>query len=149
MFKRKFNKIHRFIQIHQKTGHIWIGYCDRMSGFYLINKKRNYASPAAHYISITSTADHRISSFCRHTGIGKNHMFHHCLGYSHGIYRIGCFICRKTDYTLNSAFYRCMKHVIRSLNICPYRLHREEFTGRNLFQCRCMKYVVNTWHGIF
>ncbi len=132
MFKSKFNKIYRFVQVHQKTCHFRIGDGNRLAVSYLVNKKRNHRSPGAHHISISCTADHCLSPLRRHPGICSDHMFHHGLAGSHGVDGIGRLVSRKTHHLFYACLNSGMEHIIGSLYIGINCLHWEKLTGRHL-----------------
>ena len=148
MFKGKLDKVNRLIKIHQKAGHIGVGDGDRMARTNLVDKQRDDRSPAAHNITVPGAADDRIAAFSCHAGVGVDNVLHHGFGNAHCVNGIGGFVGRQADDPLDTSFDGCMEHVVGTDDIGADSFHREELTGRHLFEGRSMEYVVNTRHGV-
>ena len=149
MLESKLHQIHRFVQVHQESGHIWVGDGNGMIVFDLFNEQGNHRSSGAHYIPIAGTADDRTAPFRCHPGIGIDDMFHHGFGNPHGIDRIGCLVSGKAYYPLHTGIDGCMEHIIRTDDIGLDSLHGKEFAGRDLFQGCRMENIIHPRHGIF
>ena len=148
MLEGKADQVDRLIQVHQETGHLRVSDCDRMSRMDLFDKERDHRSPGAHDIAVAGTADDRIPALRRHTGVGKNDMFHHGLGGSHGIDRIGRLVGGKADDPLNTGINGSMEDVVRPLDIGFDRLHGEKLAGGNLLEGRRVPDIIDAGHGI-
>ena len=92
MLECKHNQINCLVQIHKETSHIRVRYSNRVSCLNLINKERNDTTTTAHHITVPCAADSRIATFCCHTGIGIDNMFHHSLRNAHSIDGVRRFI---------------------------------------------------------
>ena len=93
MLERKADEFYRFVQIHKKTGHIGVCNRYRVSRVNLVDKLRYNRASGTHYISVSRAADDCTAPLSSHTGIGVYNMFHHRFTDSHGVDRIGSFVC--------------------------------------------------------
>ena len=144
VLESKLHQIHRFVQVHQETGHIRIGDGNGMIVFNLFDEKRYHGPTGEHDIAIPGTADDRSPTFCRHPGIGIDDMFHHGLGNPHGIDGVSRLIRGKTYHPLYPGIDGCMEHIVRANDVGLDGLHGKEFTGRNLFQRCCMENIIHS-----
>ena len=148
MFKGKGNQFDCLVKVHQETGHVGICNGDRCLALDLVDEKRNETSSAAHNIAVSGTGQDRTAPLKRLLGPGGDNLFPYRFGHAHGIDRISRLIGGKEHNALDPVLYRCRDHIIGADYIGTHRLHREELTGRHLFQCRCMEYIIRPIHDI-
>ena len=115
--------------------------------FDLIDKQRNYGTPGTHYISVAGAADLRLLRG-NSAGFGDDNFLHHSLGCSHGIDRIGRFVCGETDYFSDAFLDGGCQDVLRAKHVGLHCFYREELAGGDLLQRRCMENVIDVVHGV-
>ena len=125
------HQIYRFLQAHDKSGHLRFCNRNRFSGFDLLDPQRDNGAAGTHNISISGTA---YFGFLRRYDprLGHNYLFHHSLGGSHGIDRVSSLVRRQADHSLYSLVNGRCQHIVGSYYICFYCFQREKLAGWNL-----------------
>ena len=128
------NQIYRIIKSHHETGHIRIGYRNRFALFHLFYPEGNHRTTAGHHIAVTGTANGSLRILSEFTPLGNGYLFHQCLGNTHGVDGVCCFISRKNNNVLHSILYGRKENIIGTYNISHGSFHRKKFTGRYLLK---------------
>ena len=141
------HQLHRLVQVHEETGHVRVGDGDGLARLDLLDEQGDHAAPAAHHVAVAGAAD---GGVLRLDGAGfrADDLFHHRLGRSHSIDRIGCLVRRQTYYFFHPCLNSRSKYVFRAQHIGLHCFDREEFAGRNLLQCCRVENIVDTMHSI-
>ena len=148
VLEREHNKVDRLVKVHKEAGHIRVGDGDGAAGLDLVDKQRNYAAAAAHYVAVAGAADGRAAALGRYAGIGVDDVLHHRLGNAHSIDRISGLIGRKADHALDARVNGGVQHVIGADYVGLDRLHREELARRHLLESGRVKDVVDAGHSV-
>ena len=127
MLKSKKDKINRFIQTHDKTGHRWLRESNRKSCSNLFDPKRDNGTAGTHHVTVTRTTNFCFIRITQAT-FGYSHLFLDGFGDSHCIYRVCGFIRGKTDNALHPTLDCRSQHVIRTDHVRTNSFHREKLT---------------------
>ena len=127
MLKSKKDKINRFIQTHDKTGHRWLRESNRKSCSNLFDPKRDNGTAGTHHVTVTRTTNFRFIRIALPT-LGNSHLFLDSLSDPHRIYRVCGLIRGKADNTLHPTLDCCSQHVIRPDHVRSNSLHRKKLT---------------------
>ena len=149
VFKSKEHQVYRLIEIHQKARHFRIGDGNGFSRSDLLDKKRDDRPSGAHHVSVSGAADDGVASLRRHPCIRRHDVLHHGFRNAHRIDRIRRLVGGKADDFFDPFFDGRMQEVVRSLDVCPHRFHREKFATGHLLECRRMEDIIDPGHGIF
>ena len=147
MLKGIENQIHGVSKRHHEACHVRIGNRQRLTGTDLLDKQRNNRATGRHHVAVARPADDGffLIDVAR---LGNHHLFHHCLGNTHGIDRVNRFVGAKAhdpaDLVLDSSF----KNVIGADNVGFDSFHRVKLTGWNLLESGSMINEVNTTRGV-
>ena len=95
-------QINGIVECHHETSHLRVCYRNWFTLLHLIYPKRNNRASAGHYVAITGAANGGLSVITQLARFCYCHFFHHSLGDTHCINRIGGLICRKNDNVLYS-----------------------------------------------
>ena len=148
VLKGKLDEIDRFIEIHQKAGHLGIGDGNGVASLDLVDEQRDDRAATAHDVAIAGTADDGTAALCRYAGVSGDDVFHQSLGNAHRVDRVRRLVGRQADDALDAAVDRRVEHVVRALYVGADGFHREELAGRHLLQSRRMEHIVDAPHGV-
>ena len=148
MFESECDQVHRFVQVHQETGHIGIGDRDGGFPFDLVDEKRDDRTAGTHDVAVTGAGEDRAAAFEGFLSAGLDDFFTEGFGHAHGVDRISGLVGGEEHHAFNLVFDCSGDDIVGAEDVGADCFNREEFAGRNFFQGGGMEDIVGAEHDI-
>ena len=129
-------------QGHHEAGHFRIGHGDRLARADLVDEQRNHRTARGHHVAVAGAANDGLA-VVQAARLGDHDLFHHRLGNTHGVDRIGGLVGAQADDAAHAVLDRGFQQVVGADHVGLDRFHRVELTGGNLLERRRVEDIVD------